>query len=493
MGNFFDFFSSFIPNWSIIGIFILIIGTFATGVAIWLDWHSERRASDTFGIERRRLAEVNMKVDYNAQITPLQPSPVAGEQAAFMILRLPVENIGDGPVDILAVLITGRLLSAQFKPGLGTRSRDVEWGDFQPLYWNDPDVSQIFLGISTTKDAISAANDYVRLAAKESGVLRRIDAVNNVGALMNLDNIVVRHRVFVVARGYPLGEILRQIGGGPPDPSVNVEQGRLQFQTLAAPNYRRWQTVQQALVNLNRFVFRIAIYDSSHPEESGDPLGFFTDPDAWRIFLLHHWEFVDEAAAAPKEYQQTRAFRQRVRLPNFTEKIAALTEKVKADYPDLVLPPDWQQDLLRLQRVQALCRTELKDFIEVWQRMRAAIDVCKSYKTGQFKGKGYVDEGYPAMIHNAPYYVKALGELDYRERWFALMEEGYLVSKPFHRRIKLFGRPLPWLRWQKYNINKDIPEDPRILEPFVVRTHNFMTAIPTPRQGDEEERKARVL
>ena len=83
-----------------------------------------------------------------------------------MSLRLPIQNIGDGPIDILAVLIAGRLLSAEHKPGLATQSRDVEWGDFQPLFWNSPQDDEIFLGLSTTKNAISTPKDFMRLSAR---------------------------------------------------------------------------------------------------------------------------------------------------------------------------------------------------------------------------------------------------------------------------------------------------------------------------------------
>ena len=332
----------------------------------------------------------------------------------------------------------------------------------------------------------------------------------------DLDDILVRYRVFVMARGYPLGEILRQIGGGPPDPSVNVEQGRLQFQTLATPDYRRWQTLQQALINLNRFVFRLAIYDPSSPEESGDPLGILTDADAWRIFLLHHWEFVDEQATAPEVYQRKVVLKNKTKLSDFTQKIRIATDHVKEEwYHDLILPANWQQDTAQLHDAQEYCRAQMSDFVAVWQRIRIMIDLCKRYKAGASISKKYVDEGYPALVNDSPYYQKGLEDArkaasqrpsaesdpailaalyrptDYRERWFALMQEGYLVSKPFLRRIKLFGRiPLFWLRWRKYDIRKDIPQDPRILEPFVMRSHNFMTEIATKSRASRNKSRA---
>lgn len=489
---------------------------------------AERRARDNFSIERRRLTEVNVRVDYDLEISPLQPSSPPVDKAAFMSLRLPIENIGDGPIDLLAVLVAGRVLSAEYKPGLGTRSRDVEWRDFQPLYWNDPQDDQLFTGLSTTKNAITTPRDFMRLASRERGVLRRIDAVNNVRALVAREDVLIRHRVFVVARGYPLGEILRQLGGGPPDPTVNVEQGNLQFQTLATPLYHRWQTVQEAILNINRFVFRIAIYDPSEPEISGDPLGLIAEPDAWRIFLLYHWEFVDEQSTAPRDYHRGPASRRgnkdtsnsKAGLTNWSAIIAELTDEVKELYPDLVLHPGWQRDTARWQAAQKLCRAKLGRFIQRWMHMRTAIELCQAYRTHQepnskhVRKHKYVDEGYPALIFQSPYYAdnftaaykgamqrycdEARGEplaepldepdLDYRERWFALMQEGYLISKPFHGQVKLFGVNLFWRR-RTYSSDRDIPADPRTLEPFLMRTHSLMTSVPTPQGQDPAKRK----
>ena len=217
-------------------------------------------------------------------------------------------------------------------------------------------------------------------------MLRRIDAVNNIDKLLTREDLLVRHRLFVVARGYPLGDILRQLGGGPPNPTVNVEQGNLQFQTLATPTFHRWQAVEEAILNINRFVFRIAIYDPNEFEGSGDPLGLLTDDDAWRIFLLYHWEFVDEASAAPL-YSVTvmrsrrEAGNPKASLPNFSTIIAELTEEVKVLYPDLVLHRGWQQDTDRWHEARRLCRAKLGRFIQRWIHMRAAIELCKAYRS----------------------------------------------------------------------------------------------------------------
>ncbi len=519
MDNFFSILSNMLPSGNIIGIFILILSVIGGVVYFFIDWRAERRARDTFGIERRRLTEVNLKVDYDLHFSPVQHGLLSTSRSVFLSLRLPIQNIGDGPVDILAMLVTGRILSAEEKPGIGARSRDVEWSDFQTLYWNSPRSDTLFVGISTTKNTIAKADDFNRLAAKENGVLRRLDAVENIDALLQREDVLMRHRVFVVARGYPLGEILRQLGGGPPDPSVNVQQGSLQFQTLAEPNYLRWQTVQQALINLNRFVFRMAIYDPANPEESGDPLGFLTEPDAWRIFLLYHWDFVDAASTAPASYQAAMPEAQRAhphsqngpQLQNFTDIIQKLTDLVKQDdmYPDLRLPSGWHTDLDRIKKVRELCQRELADFILIWEHMRAVIEACRGYTTSVVTGRrtrnlrAYTRESYPALIFQDPYYFSEVAKnitaqptltdeqkrrilahpMDFKARWFALMLEGYLISKPFQPRIKFLG-VLPLWRRKSYAIDHDIPADPRVLEPFVMRSHNLMTSVATPQDGD---------
>ena len=65
--------------------------------------------------------------------------------------------------------------------------------------------------------------------------------------------------------------------------------------------------------------------------------------------------------------------------------------------------------------------------MEAWKRLLADIQRCEANDPDDFKGrlpKGCPNEGYSRMIH---------GDSEYRERWFALMKEGYLVSKPFQR------------------------------------------------------------
>src|SRR5690348_3000024 len=86
---------------------VVVVTIILLGAFVQYRWQerNERRARDNFSIERRRLTEVNVKVDYDLEISSLQPSSEPGKKTAFMSLRLPIQNIGDGPIDILAVLI----------------------------------------------------------------------------------------------------------------------------------------------------------------------------------------------------------------------------------------------------------------------------------------------------------------------------------------------------------------------------------------------------
>ncbi len=456
------------------------------GLALFLDYRNDRRARDNFSIERRRLTEVNLKIDHELDLLRIKSPPnlstseqipameaadsTASKEGAYMVVRLPIQNIGDGPVDILGMLASARQLSYDsFERGIGTRSRDVEWGDYQPFYWNDDATNKVFSGISTTKHLINTADNFTRFASRESGTMRRIDAVNDLAALTHMDSVAIMYRLFTVSRGYSLGEILRQLGGGPPDPALNVTQELLQFQRLAQPNYRRWMLVQQALINLNRLAFRIAIYNPQKPGDSADPLGLIAEPDAWRLFLLHHWEFVDnEADAAPekldkdllKEYPQPR--------PNSMREATGI---VKAAYPNLSLPPNWQTDgRATFEGVRQACRGALADYIRAWDRLNEQLKLLGEYKGGKVK-KGVSNdiprEGYPQLIH---------GNDEYRKRWFALMQEGYLISKPFPRsRIQIRNLHLGGRR--KNHSERDIPNDPRVLEPFVMRTYYFLDSL----------------
>jgi hypothetical protein len=404
----------------------------------------ERRAGDIYAIEERRLTEVNLVVKNAIQLT--SPSAQAAQETPFVIFRVPVENIGDGPVDILASLVSSRVLSSKFKQGIGLRSRDVEWSDYEAFFWDHPDSSQeraLFAGISTTKNMVGSADHLIRLAAKEQATLRRIDAVNSVEMLKRRSPIYLMYRVFLVARGYPLGEILRQLGGGLPDPTQTVNIEQLNFRALAQPNTERWRKVQEAILNINRLAFRLATGER-------DPLGLITEPDAWRFFLLHHEDFADS-----------------VILPNKVTLGKTMQEIWSRFYPDSRLSLDFPADGVT-QQARAYYQHELATVMHQWEMLKRAIKDSKEYDPNRgYSDAGFMPltvsaqrriprEGYPMRVHTDPFY---------RDRWLKFLREGYLVSRPFPRQGKA-----------GYD-EQDIPDDPRVLEPYIGRQYFFLNSI----------------
>lgn len=410
------------------------------------------QSKENLATERRRLAEVNIRVDHKLVLT--LPSDEASKEKPFTIFSMPLKNIGDGPVDILASLTASRIMSSKYKVGMGLRNRDVEWEDHEPHFWNG-DPAGLFTGTSTTRTMVSSGDEFLRLAAKEYGTLRRIDAVNNKPLLIKRQPIYMLYRVFLVARGYPLGEILRQLGGGPPDPLQNVDKLQLEFRTLAQPNYGRWQAVQQALLNLSRLAFKVG-------SDEEDALGLLATPDGWRFFLLHHQDFIGPINLAGGKTTTMNAVAQGL-WENF--------------YPKKVLPDDFGSDPAYRQAKQ-YCQEQLAPMLARWRTLKQTIQEChefdpvKGYPPSAFAAepavKAHPPEGYPVRIHTDPFY---------RERWLKLVREGYLMSRPFahepHGRV--FGRE-QGTDSVIFDVH-DIPADPRVLEPFVMRTHYFLETL----------------
>lgn len=96
----------------------------------------DARAQYFLAVEGRRLDKANIVVNSSLKlITPpasgqIAPSSQADAAQPFLVFRLPLRNEGDGPVDILASLVSARVLSNTHKPGIGLRRRDVEWDDY---------------------------------------------------------------------------------------------------------------------------------------------------------------------------------------------------------------------------------------------------------------------------------------------------------------------------------------------------------------------------
>jgi hypothetical protein len=227
------------------------------------------------------------------------------------------------------------------------------------------------------------------------------------------------------------------------------------------------------------FAFRLAIYDPNQPEaeDSSDPLGLISEPIAWRIFLLHHWEFIDDDPD-PAPEQLPSKLKELVPYGH-GRTIAQVTKKVMEWFPDLILPDNWSTDdeqRGKFHEAHEYCKRELAMLVEAWKRLKTAIAELERPPSDWSKLKGPLKEAYPRLIRTDP---------RYRDRWLALLQEGYLVSAPFHRRRKLFNK-LPWIfpwfrRKMGYDIH-DIPDDPRKLEPYVIRAHYFLETLELPEE-----------
>jgi hypothetical protein len=419
--------------------------------------------------------------------------------------NLTLANIGDGPIDILCALICGRMLDLRFRPGIGTHGRNVEWDDHRPYYWNDRGSTGVFTGLSTTKSMISAPDQYLRLAPGAKGVLRRKDAVRPAPSANANRTISLKYQGFVVARGYPLGEIWRQLGGRPPDLIESLDLARLQFRAIARPDLHRWRCVQEALFNLNRLVFRLALegsarakmgntarIDQNSPaasqttsaadqaaeqaaEHAGvklaqDPLGLLMTPDAWRLFLLHHMEFVDLRDHPADENDPSKeAVKGQADLQDVTSLMEKLTQDIKKRYlPNLIVPDDFATNSDYLG-ARTTCYSQLKHVVDSWSRLRQVIEHCRDFRIISASSR-YASsrpgeretaavDGYVHLIKTDPAHQKL---------WLAYLREGYLISKPFPRKGKS----------NDFYDAEDIPEDPRDLEPYVMRTLSLDTTLP---------------
>jgi hypothetical protein len=117
----------------------------------------ERRNDQIFAMQRIRLTETNLATKDRIRVID------SGSVSPIASFDLQLSNIGDGPIDILCALMSGRMLDSTKKPGIATRARNVEWADHRSFYWNDRDANGLFSGISTTKSMISSADQYLRL------------------------------------------------------------------------------------------------------------------------------------------------------------------------------------------------------------------------------------------------------------------------------------------------------------------------------------------
>jgi hypothetical protein len=439
-----------------------------------LEVRKEQRGEQRLATEQRRVAEVNVSVDNSLLLTEPATDPKEAErETPFSVFSLSLTNDGDGPVDILASLGASRIMSSKYRFGIGLHTRDVEWEDHQPYFWNQGvekdeqgnERRPLFTGNSTTRTMVSADDDFMRLAPHEHGTLQRIDAVNDTVQLVNRAPIYMLYRVFLVARGYPLGEILRQLGAVPPVLLDSVRDELLNFQAVAQPVYATWRAVQEALLNLSRMAFKVA-------SEEDDALGHLANPDAFRFFLLRHKDFIGEVIGSDGRATTMDEVAGEFWAQYASQYHLPTRNQLPRDFGANKADPIYQQ-------AHQHCSARLDSFLKNWESLKQVIRECDAYPVNRNVGypsgliknelprpTGCPDEGYPVRVHTDPVYQRL---------WLDLLNDGYLITKPFppHHEAQAGSSASS----TGYFAGSDIPPDPRILEPFVMRVHYFRVTL----------------
>lgn len=225
---------------------------------------SYRNLNLTHSMVLTHTAKANLDLPVEGQETlaaVAQSSAPVDERTAltqFLIFRLHIENIGDGPVDIWACLIAARELNAgDHRESWGG---NIEWTDLDPYYFDTKNPAwERLAGISNTRHCVYSQDDYLQLDPKQHDTLTRIDRIDPV-----LDNLTLLYRIFLVGRGY---------GGKVRDSGVR--------------DMLAWQHVQQALFNISGPSFRILL-------DLDDPLDMVADWDGFQCFMLYHAAFVED-------------------------------------------------------------------------------------------------------------------------------------------------------------------------------------------------------
>jgi hypothetical protein len=245
------------------------LAAFIGGGVIVFRYEANQRDAIRLRNEQRRISYRNLNI--NAQHVLTQPAsaramaaspaggqPITSRPSQFLIFRMDVENIGDGPVDVWACLVAARELNAgDHRQSWGG---NVEWTDLDPYYFDTTNPAWEHLaGISNTRHVVYSQDDYLQLDPKESDTLTRIDRIDPVTR-----DLTLVYRAFLVGRGY--------------GKENHAEPDR---DTLA------WQRLQQAMFNLSGPSFRILF--GMH-----DPLALVADRDGFQCFALYHAAFVDD-------------------------------------------------------------------------------------------------------------------------------------------------------------------------------------------------------
>jgi hypothetical protein len=416
---------------------------------------------DTLLVERRRLNEHNLTVETSAELVyhhegSLQAGTYIPGKAAepYVAAKFELSNTGDGPMDLLACMVAGRELSNECVRGIGLWGRDVEWGDLQTYYWNDytpaptrsADPSTggdkagdeasvpLFTGISTTKDVPYSREQLIRLDPEEHEVLNRIDALglprpDGLTALYEKGHINLVYRVFTVVLGYPLAVIDQQIGIASRGRASAANLAKLYALDLARPDFHRWGRVQRALEIINRLAFRLALVglerETSEKCYAADPLGRLADPTPWRCFLLYHWDFDETGDGAPPCAPDPFGDKRRNggHIPTVEEVSTYIRDHYDVYDPDRATDENWAKAV-------TYCREQLDLLVQAWIGLNEVIDTCDQHAVG-FKSL-ITDKSFKGS----------------KERWEALEQEGYLLTKIADRKL----RPQDLMALERYHI-----------------------------------------
>lgn len=382
-------------------------------------------------IRRRRLADQNIDLEANVKLLYKHDYPIEGGKRQigkaiepFVVGVFDLRNTGDGPVDLLAALVSGRELSPEHRSGLGRLGRDVVWTDLKRYYWNegyDQNSSPpILRGLSTTKQVLYAPDQLIRLDPAEHEALNRVDFLENVDKLYDRGHLNLVYKTFIVVLNYPLDLLYEQFDrrrrrGGPQI-----------VQALGTPDFHRWRAIQRALETINSLPFRLALEQCENEEQekrgdtttryfAHDPLGRLASPDAWRCFLLYHWDFntLDGYEGTAPQHgpalfgeQIREAKRQGTSLPSIESVRTYITKHSTFNVYDPTMDTSENR-----RAAQEYCRKELAYLVRAWEHLNAVIEHCVSHQ-----------EGFAKMVSDTP------GN-EYNRRWEALRAEGYLFRR----------------------------------------------------------------
>ncbi len=426
-----------------------LVAIIISGLFLVREWHMSRleqrkdeRQQYAVDIQRRRLSEHNIDLRIRARL--FNHHEARGDQIGpptkpFVVASVDLNNIGDGPVDMLACLVAGRALDDLKVPGLATQARDVGWEDLVPYFWNNeqifgpPASHPLFTGLSTTKNITYSPEQVVRLDPKQHEELIRIDAITNLEEMYERGHINLEYKVFTVALGYPLLDVR---GSG--DESERLHLYKLD---LARPNYTRWANLERALDTVNRFTFRLALNGLQAREQQtqywvNDPLGRLAHAEAFRCFLLYHWDFLEEVGAAPPGAPNPRAAeRQSMRRVNDVKD--EVQERYHVYDPPSEQAADYPQ---RFADASDYCYRALTPLVDAWKQLNEKIDFCT-------KGAGSFDE----LIKKDP---------ESKARWDALQADGYFLTRVPDKRL--------------------IPSDLLALERYAIRTTYVLVTVKAP-------------